>query len=505
MMYKLMIVDDEQIEREGMAQFIPWENYDVELCATAWNGLDAFEQIQKIQPDILLTDIKMPVMNGIELIEKLADTYPGICVIVLSGYGEYEYTSQAMELGVRHYLLKPCDEEKIVTVLNEAKKEVDQKRMAQIKQKEYHTIRRQLLPHAKEEMLRGMMKDRKLSEEEMLLLKKDLPDAGEHLKLLAMKNSQMRMEYLEQFMLGNILGEFLGMKKMPLFTSVDDMVLFLVEDRSTEELTEAVKKTLQEFAKIKTRKIITAISTGGKIEKIKELFAQIICLFEMGEGMENGACLSYPEQTDEIGKSTYYFDFDQIRKAKQYDQVLFEITLGFKKMESQLLSTEQKQKVCHAFLVTFGMPFVENGKYLETGQQENDLIGVLSDQVAMSLGVYRSDKEGTRMQQILSVVYQNLDNTGLNIQYMAKNVLFMNEDYFGRIFMRYNHIKFSSYLEQCRIEMSKRLLCYDPDMKITKITELVGYPQDGQYFSKAFRKVCGQTPTEYKEQLKKHE
>ena len=84
-MYKLMIVDDEQIEREGMAQFIPWEKYDVELAGTAWNGLDGFEQIQEKHPDIVLTDIKMPVMNGIELIRKLNENFPDIRVIVLSG------------------------------------------------------------------------------------------------------------------------------------------------------------------------------------------------------------------------------------------------------------------------------------------------------------------------------------------------------------------------------------------------------------------------------------
>lgn len=124
-MYKLLIVDDEQIEREGMAHFIQWDKYDIQLCGTAWNGADALGKIQKDVPDIVLTDIKMPVMNGIELIQKLSETYRNIVVVVLSGYGEYEFTSQAMEYGIRHYILKPCDEDKIVAVMNDAKKEVE--------------------------------------------------------------------------------------------------------------------------------------------------------------------------------------------------------------------------------------------------------------------------------------------------------------------------------------------------------------------------------------------
>ena len=215
-MYKLLIVDDEQIEREGMAHFIQWDKYDIQLCGTAWNGADALGKIQKDVPDIVLTDIKMPVMNGIELIQKLSETYRNIVVVVLSGYGEYEFTSQAMEYGIRHYILKPCDEDKIVAVMNDAKKEVDKRR-------EYHTLKRELLPHAKEELFRRLLTGSRLSDDEIMALKKDFPTNGDSYRLLAMKNEVSGFEYIEQFILGNILGEILQMATMPLFTYVDDM------------------------------------------------------------------------------------------------------------------------------------------------------------------------------------------------------------------------------------------------------------------------------------------
>ncbi len=69
-MYKLLIVDDEDVEREGMADFIQWEKYGISLAGTAWNGVEGYEEIQNQMPDIVITDIKMPVMNGIELIRK---------------------------------------------------------------------------------------------------------------------------------------------------------------------------------------------------------------------------------------------------------------------------------------------------------------------------------------------------------------------------------------------------------------------------------------------------
>ena len=84
-MYKLLIVDDEELEREGMAEFIPWERYDATLVGTAWNGMEGYQKIQKLQPDIIMTDIKMPVMDGLTLIHKTKEEYPDMEFIVLSG------------------------------------------------------------------------------------------------------------------------------------------------------------------------------------------------------------------------------------------------------------------------------------------------------------------------------------------------------------------------------------------------------------------------------------
>ena len=106
-LYTLLIVDDEEIEREGMAQFIPWDTYEMKVVGTARNGAEGLKKIAKYKPDLAIVDIKMPVMNGIEMIRKAKEQYPDMTFVVLSGYGDYECTSQAMELGVRHYILKP--------------------------------------------------------------------------------------------------------------------------------------------------------------------------------------------------------------------------------------------------------------------------------------------------------------------------------------------------------------------------------------------------------------
>lgn len=496
-MYKLMIVDDEQIEREGMAQFIPWEKYDIEICGTAWNGVDALEKIQQCEPDIVLTDIKMPVMNGIELISRLHRTNRNIVIVVLSGYGEYEFTSQAMEYGVRHYILKPCDEEKIVSVIDAAKREVEQK-------KEYYTLKTEIMVHAKEEVLRRMMTENQLSDKEFTLLKQDIPNAAEPVKLLGMRNKIIGFDYLEQFILGNVLGEILKMDRMPMFTAIDDTVYFVLGNIANETIKEAVQKTLEEFSRFRKAEIVSAVSLASDVSNLKELYEQIIYLFALGENAENVRFHCYPE-SNESETSNSYFAIDNIRNASNYDTILFEVTLAIKKMQSKELAFARKQKICQAMLMTWKNFLGVNDTAvpdLFLAESDNQMIEMMSIWFAETMDLKKGDKESERMQTILTIIYTDLDNTELNIRYVAKNKLFMNEDYFGRVFVKTMNVKFSAYLEECRIEMAKRLMEFSPEMKIAVLTELIGYPADGQYFSKIFRKICGKTPTEYREMLK---
>ncbi len=118
-MYKVLIVDDERIIREGIGNSIDWDNYGFSLCGMAENGIDAYETIIRDVPDVVITDIKMPGMDGLELISKVNAEYPQIIFIILSGYGEFEFANKAMKYGVKYYLLKPCDENEIIKILEE--------------------------------------------------------------------------------------------------------------------------------------------------------------------------------------------------------------------------------------------------------------------------------------------------------------------------------------------------------------------------------------------------
>lgn len=125
-MFRVIAIDDEELELEAMKSLVDWQSADATLIATAKNGEEGLEKIIALKPDIVITDISMPKLDGISMIEKALEMHSDAIFVILSGYGEYEYTSRAMENGIKHYILKPIDEEKVLTALKKA--ECDKKK-----------------------------------------------------------------------------------------------------------------------------------------------------------------------------------------------------------------------------------------------------------------------------------------------------------------------------------------------------------------------------------------
>ncbi len=135
-MHKVLIVEDEDIMRKGLMFMAKWQEVNCIVVGEAVNGQDGLEKIRKYQPDIVIVDINMPVMNGLEMLEKSIREY-GYDAIIVSGYGEFEYARKGISLGITEYLLKPIDYPK----LYEAIQKIQAKRNADTKMKnEIHQI-----------------------------------------------------------------------------------------------------------------------------------------------------------------------------------------------------------------------------------------------------------------------------------------------------------------------------------------------------------------------------
>jgi len=113
-MYQIMIIDDETYFREYLRTTIPWEYYDFEICDEASSGEEGLLKIPISKPDIILVDINMPGVNGIDFAKQAKEKYPGISIIIITGYNEFEYARQALKIGVSNYISKPFEKQELI-------------------------------------------------------------------------------------------------------------------------------------------------------------------------------------------------------------------------------------------------------------------------------------------------------------------------------------------------------------------------------------------------------
>ena len=126
-MIKVLIIDDEPMQRQGIMRLTPWENFDAEVIGAAGSGMEGILLARKYRPDVLIVDIKMPGLSGLDVIARLREELDAE-YIILSGYSEFEYAQQAISLGVCAYLLKPLDDEELTSAVRLAAEHIEERR-----------------------------------------------------------------------------------------------------------------------------------------------------------------------------------------------------------------------------------------------------------------------------------------------------------------------------------------------------------------------------------------
>lgn len=126
--YKIMVIDDEAIVREGVASLVPWEKYQIQVAATAENAIQALEYLRDHEVHLLLADIRLPVMDGLELVRRVREEHPRVDFIMISGYADFEYARQALRYGALDYLLKPLSEVSLLSAVRKAQEGWEQRR-----------------------------------------------------------------------------------------------------------------------------------------------------------------------------------------------------------------------------------------------------------------------------------------------------------------------------------------------------------------------------------------
>ncbi len=475
-MYKMIVIDDEDIERECLASLIPWEDYGIQVADTAWNGIEGLEKIRTLKPEIVITDIKMPIMSGIELIRQAKTEFPKTVFAVLSGYGEYEYTSQAMELGVRHYLLKPCKEEQIVKMARKIRMELDEVREAEEKRHRDQSRLRRLKPRAQAQLFADMLEDREKGSLDYQAFLEEHREKYPEIFLLTMKFPKIP-DYLESFSLTNILAELMGEGHILLSVPVEQEVVYLLDGRIRGDIEQVTNRVIREYHKLFSLELEAEFSETGEIPAVSVLYHRL---------------------RDEQEREKTDPDIKTLKEADTWEQVFFETRIFLLKMKLEEIPLEKQKERVYKILESFLRTSVDR-ENLETVRDEKSLFEYVSDTICHEKKILKpEDKDGRRVYGILLEFYKNIGDPDLSLQKLSREALFMNEDYLGRLFYKQMKKRYSAYTVENRIRMAARLLRQIPDVRISQVAEECGYPADGQYFSRMFKKLTGQTPSEYK-------
>ncbi|NLW56927.1 MAG: response regulator transcription factor [Firmicutes bacterium] len=512
-MCKVLIVDDERIIREGIAAVIPWGKYGFTLVGTAANGEEAYEIIKKEALDIVISDIKMPGMNGLQLIAKVKEEQPAVEFVVLSGYGEFEFARTAMQYGVKYYLLKPCNEEEILEVLEELRTEIEQR-----KRKEAHLERvkqdlERIKPQLKAQFLKEFVTNQFSFAQEWEYYQSLLGFKFETWPvrlLLCRVEGKFEFEYL--FASKQTAEEILGEELVFLSTTIGEELLLLIKDLEMEELLTLVESVKQTFYEYYGRDMTIAISESGEWKTTPLLYREareyLKHRFYLGEGSiitEKDISFGQMKETNLI------FDFEQfgyLVKSGNTEEVQARMEEFFRQLEATTREISGAKIHCLDLFSTIIRHSAEEvmNDYLKrivdfeeftTLEQIHRFIAEIALEITAANYAENAQRYSRQVQKVVTLVEENLANENLSLKWLAQEMLYMNVDYLGKLFKKEMNERFSDYLIRLRIEKAKEML-ENSDSKVFEIAKAVGFGDNAQYFSQVFKKQTGYTPSDYK-------
>ena len=462
-MFRILAVDDEIIEIEAMRKLVPWEEADARLVATAADGEEGLMMIRETNPDIVITDIRMPRMDGITMIEKAQESHPGIIFIVLSGYGEYEYTSRAMELGIRHYILKPIDEHKILETLRKAE---DEKRSFEMNENERRgkdeTIRR-LEPSARRSFFIRALKG-SATKEETVFYNNRLRMNGSS-GILAFMIAGSTGEEAEEEMLDMASGIIGG--KMLLSAEIRGVFYFLIQSPELGQLEKDALMIRRYAIAQGFRDIRFAFSDKADLTAARASIEMLLARpWQEGRLIQSDGRIS-TEENERLLRRDVWKDVRDITGLYRYASS-FDLMMAGADYPDQL----RKQTISSFTMMT------ENN-LAESGPDRESIFSTIE---GVFLRNIKEEAEERRDRMIIRAVFLLLPNPA-----------HMNEDYFSRYFQKITGTRFSRFVTRERMHAAIDMISFTPTIPLTRLAQAVGYQEDGQYFQKVFKETFGIT------------
>lgn len=520
--YKVLVVDDDENIVQGISALVDWKKCHAELIGKAYHGQRAYEMIQENPPDIVLTDVKMPELNGIQLIGKVLKDHPSMKFIILSGYDEFEFAKTAMAYGVKHYLLKPTNRKNIEDALVEVIEEIEAERE---KEQFILKVRKRLkavIPIAKKRFLTELILNKnydghkKFEQFQQLF---HLQSFNERIRLLLLDIDESH-HYEQLFALEEMVIEELVKTEGTsyLSTTVGNKIVFIIANLSLADLIRQMKNVQKTFHKYYHLEFTTAISRKGTLFDIKKLYEEATHSLTQRFYLGNGSIIT--------AKDMKKYQQSVMEHFFQKDELIFSLQSGdqkkvnsflerfFQHLQREALPVDDVKSHClELFLVMMRHNQIEGLDSLfeqivrfqsfQTFEEIQTYIYRLAAKITENY--YKETRliQHQIIERVIQYIQKNLRNENLTLTHVADQVVFMNSDYLGRLFKKETGETFSSYLTKQRIKKAIQLMQDHETMKIFEIANRVGFGHNPRYFGQVFKKHTGMTPSEYRrEQLK---
>lgn len=528
-MYKLLIADDEVIEREAV-KFIVSNNFNQELeVFEAVNGKDMFEKASKIKPDIVLTDIKMPGMSGLEAGHSIRQILPECRIILMSAFHYFSYAKEALTLGADEYITKPVPADVLAETIRKTMKNISDSRARKKFEEETNNKLKNIAQYLEEELI-TLMSSGEIKEKSALeffnmmgiqssiftpvmisLAQKDLQEET---------GGQLHRKILKRRALDKIKEKVIQKGKRCIAGTSGDIILLLLLDDVDDEF-DARKKWLNIFTEIKDeiyREIYIDLSIGiGNqcriVEKIYHSFLQ--AKISLKYSSEAGIVINYGDMFLVDKVNTYPLNKEKrlVESFLQGDQekALDLIDELFGWLSTNIEDTGRiRQKMYEILLIlmreaAINLNFAEFD-YCSDEIKDNmhmlDTLGEISaftrDYICRKIMIVRNARE-SHTSAFLNMIYKYIDAnyTGdLSVESVAEAVK-VSPSYLSRLFKKEAGMNFIDYLTEYRMKKAKELLL-TPTNNVREVCFMVGY-KDPNYFSRAFKRIYGMTPTEFRE------
>ena len=522
-MYKVFLVDDEIVVREGVRSNFPWDETEFVLAGEAPDGEIALSMLQDVKPDILITDIRMPFMDGLELCRRVARSMPWVYIVILSGYDDFAYAREAISLGVKEYLLKPVSGQELLTVLERIAERIREDKRQQANLIAYREqmassgryLREKLLT----ELYGGANGDRILKSARsmqlnllakrylvMLLIPSPEPDTEE-----AMYAAQGVLDRLSDGSGGAALlcRGYGGFSFLVMGDSAADL-----EERAYG-LAQAAQYDVERSANVK---LLVAIGTD--VESLKDIprsLSDARGIIERMTSSDNGEgqrrIMGWQDIASEAPISVENLDAAPLAEQLKYatasdvDRILSNYIkhLGGTAAQSLMMANYFfVEMMMAAFRIVSESGGDPNEVIPGAARAQNSLVGVdevlpLCRDMLQRAITFRdmqgSARYGSVLRKARAYIDEKYGDSNLTLHDVAAHVALSN-NHFCTVFSQEMGVTFTEYLTRVRMQRAREMLT-DTTMRTAEIAYAVGY-NDPHYFSYLFKKNTGLSPRDYR-------